>query len=109
VARRQLARAGHGHRGQRAAGRSIGEIFTLEGEASFRRRGRSLHTAITREGIVVALGGGATLTDDVRLILGAASCSAWATVETVEARLTAATPLTAARPLVSGSGARIAV
>ncbi|HEX3629560.1 MAG TPA: 3-dehydroquinate synthase [Candidatus Dormibacteraeota bacterium] len=46
------------------AGRSIAEIFALEGEAGLRQReGRRLERALQEEGAVIAAGGGAPLAD----------------------------------------------
>jgi len=47
------------------AGRSVAEIFSSEGEAGFREReARCLQRALERNGLVVAVGGGAPMRDD---------------------------------------------
>jgi shikimate kinase len=47
---------------ERAAGRSVAELFARRGEPAFRRlERRALRTAAARSGLVVALGGGALL------------------------------------------------
>src|SRR5688572_33287316 len=44
---------------ERAAGRSIPELFASEGEAGFRKREREALEAVAGQRLVVALGGGA--------------------------------------------------
>ncbi len=56
---------------ERAAGRSVSEIFAAEGEAAFRAREREAVQALRETGAVVALGGGAIAQREVRdLLLG---------------------------------------
>ena len=47
------------------AGRSVAEIFALEGEGGFREReGRSLERVLARDELIIAAGGGAPLRDE---------------------------------------------
>ena len=54
---------------ERAAGRSVSEIFAVEGEAAFRAREREAVKALLGSDAVVALGGGAIVQDEVRRLL----------------------------------------
>lgn len=55
---------------EEAAGRSISDIFVLDGEAEFRRlEATEVERALREEGGVVALGGGAVMTPQTRQLL----------------------------------------
>lgn len=63
---------------EREAGRTIAELFALEGEPGFRARERTTLLALTkRDGLVVATGGGAVLDPDVRTALAATGVTVW--------------------------------
>lgn len=51
---------------ERAAGGAVGEIFAREGEAGFRARERAAVQSLLGRGAVVALGGGALTSPEVR-------------------------------------------
>ena len=86
---------------ERAAGKPIREIFSAEGEPSFREREKvALREALSVPGRVVATGGGAFLEEGNRALL-----SAYAPVVYLEARaetLLARLPGNSDRPLLGG-------
>ena len=86
---------------ERAAGKPIREIFSAEGEPSFREREKvALREALSVPGRVVATGGGAFLDEGNRALL-----SAYAPVVYLEARaetLLARLPGNSDRPLLGG-------
>jgi 3-dehydroquinate synthase len=91
---------------ERAALRDIPSIFATDGEAAFRRLegeaiGRILESAPST-GLVVALGGGATTTDDTRTAIAAAGLVICleATPQTIVARLQARD--SGSRPMLAG-------
>lgn len=84
------------------AGRTIGEIFTDEGEVGFRRREREAVARVaTRSGLVVAVGGGAVLDAENREALTASGDLVLLTADTpvLAARLSEV----GARPLLTGA------
>jgi shikimate kinase len=85
---------------ERAAGRSIAEIFAAEGEAGFRKREREALEAVAGRSAVVALGGGAAAQPGVveRLLETGALVYLRARPETLAARVGA----DEARPLLAG-------
>lgn len=75
---------------ERTAGRSISEIFASDGEAGFRRLERAaVAELLTREKLVLSLGGGAILDDKTRAEIRAAGPVVWlrASVDTIARRL----------------------
>ena len=63
---------------ERAAGRSVRELFRDEGEASFRRRElESARQATGQEEVVIAAGGGAFAEDETRSVLQAGAVTVW--------------------------------
>jgi len=85
---------------ERAAGRSIPEIFEREGEAAFRRREREAIQEAAGAGAVVALGGGAMAQPGMSEWLTAHGHAVWlrADAETILARVGDAEE----RPLLAG-------
>jgi shikimate kinase len=85
---------------ERAAGRSVAEIFAGEGEAGFRRRERAAIEACRDAAAVVALGGGAIAQPGAREALGRAGRVVYlrARPATLLARIGDA----ASRPLLAG-------
>jgi shikimate kinase len=92
---------------EKAAGRTIREVFAAEGEPGFRRREReSLAGLLARDRLIVAAGGGAILNADTRREMKAAGPVVWlqASVAVLASRI-AADPTTAARrPDLAGGG-----
>jgi len=85
---------------ERAAAMKIAEIFAREGEAGFRRRERSVLSALPERRCVVALGGGAVVADENRRVLSEKGVLVWldARPETLAARVGEASE----RPLLAG-------
>lgn len=85
---------------ERAAGRSIPELFESEGERGFRKREREALEAVAGQRAVVALGGGAAAQPGAveRLLATGALVYLRARAETLAARVGAAE----ARPLLAG-------
>ncbi len=92
---------------ERAAGRTIREIFAVEGEAGFRRREReTLAGLLCRDRLVVAAGGGAILNGDTCRDMKAAGPVVWlqASIPVLAKRI-ADDPATAERrPNLAGGG-----
>jgi shikimate kinase len=92
---------------EQAAGKTIRQIFADEGEAGFRRRERqTLAGLLSRDGLVVAAGGGAILNGETRRDMKAAGPVIWlqASVAVLEKRI-ADDPTTAGRrPDLAGGG-----
>jgi len=67
------------HEIEKAAGRSVAEIFEDFGEASFREGERRVISRILTEedNVVLATGGGAFVDDEVRETIKARACSIW--------------------------------
>lgn len=90
-----------------SAGRTVAEIFAVEGEPGFRdRESVALAILCARERHVIATGGGAILRDANRKLLRSSGFVVWltATPETIGERL-AADPLTGARrPNLTAAG-----
>jgi 3-dehydroquinate synthase len=94
---------------ERVAGRTIPDIFAEEGEAAFRSlEAQALLSRLaagSEDGLVIALGGGATLTDSVRRAIAEAGIVVCleATAATIDARLGAGGGKTPSeRPLLAG-------
>ena len=89
---------------ERAAGRSVPEIFATEGEASFRRRELSAVQGLLAADAVVALGGGAVAQASVREAIAGSGTVIYlrAAAETLLERLGDAQ----SRPLLAGLGPR---
>ncbi len=87
---------------ERAAGRSVAEIFAAEGEAGFRARERAAVAACARAAGVVALGGGAIAEPESAALVSAAGTIVYlrARAETLLARVGDAEE----RPLLAGYG-----
>ena len=51
---------------EKRAGKSVSALFATEGEAGFRQRERDLALELSRDNVVMALGGGAVLDTDLR-------------------------------------------
>jgi shikimate kinase len=85
---------------ERAAGRSIPEIFAAEGEAGFRKREREALEGVAGQRVVVALGGGAAAQPGAveRLLETGALVYLRARPETLAGRIGAE----AGRPLLAG-------
>ena len=85
-------------------GLPVAEIFAREGEAAFRKLERQVLEALPEGRAVVALGGGAVLSDENRRLLAAKGTRIWldARPETLLARLGAAE----GRPLLEGMDER---
>ncbi len=80
---------------ERAAGRTIPDIFGRDGELAFRRlevEALERSAASQSGGVVIAAGGGIVLSDDARRLMASAGLVVCleATVETIQARLRAA-------------------
>jgi shikimate kinase len=92
---------------EKAAGRTIREIFAAEGEPGFRRREReTLAGLLARDRLIVAAGGGAILNAETRREMKAAGPVVWlqASVAVLAKRI-AEDPTTAARrPDLAGGG-----
>jgi len=85
---------------EEAAGRSVAELFTSEGEAGFRVRERDAIEAVAGRGLVVALGGGAVAQPGMadRLLASGQLVYLRARPETLAARVAR----DATRPLLAG-------
>lgn len=93
---------------ERRAGRTIKDIFTVDGEPEFRRLERELLAELLkRDRLVIAAGGGAILNEATRADMKAAGPVIWlhASADTIERRL-ATDPTTGQRRpnLTSGGG-----
>ena len=88
---------------ERAAGRTVREIFAGEGEAAFRRMEAEATARVAeRTGIVLSLGGGWITNPDLLDALGPGTLCAWLQVSPEEAvRRAAAEP--GERPLLAGA------
>jgi shikimate kinase len=91
----------------RRAGKTIAEIFADDGEPAF----RDLETAVVkdlaaREGLIVALGGGAVMREENRRALVGRGKTVWlrASIETIQARLLADPNTAATRPSLTPRG-----
>ncbi len=95
---------------ERAAGRSIPEIFQSEGERGFRaREQQAVQEAVARDQVVIATGGGAWLHAENRALLAEQGfvITLEARSGTIEARYAAAAEDSAEqRPMLSGAGRR---
>lgn len=90
---------------ERAAGMTVSEIFDTEGEQAFRARERAaIAEALTRDGAVVSVGGGAVLDPDNVARIRAAGDVVWlyAEPETLAVRLRRSTGR-GDRPLLAGT------
>lgn len=88
---------------QADAGRSVTEIFSAEGEAGFRQReARCLQLALERDGLVVAVGGGAPLREEnwSRIRDGNCVVALMAEADELARRLNGSTD----RPLLASNG-----
>jgi shikimate kinase len=87
---------------ERAAGRSVPEIFASEGEASFRNRELSAVQGLLGSGAVVALGGGAVTQSSIRQAIAGSGTVIYlrAAPETLLERVGDA----GSRPLLAGLG-----
>jgi len=85
---------------ERAAGATVAEIFSREGEAGFRERERAAIDVASEQAAVVALGGGAIVQPDAADRLTASGLVVWleADPETILARIGDAE----SRPLLAG-------
>jgi len=89
------------------AGRTIAEIFAVEGEAGFRdREAAAIRDLCGRERLVLATGGGAVLRSANRELLRSAGLVVWltATPETAWARLQNDPTTSARRPNLTANG-----
>lgn len=94
---------------ERRAGRSIREIFERDGEPAFRAHERGvLADLLSRDGLVIAAGGGAVLDGQTRLRMRSAGPVVWlqASVETILARLSADETTAGRRPALTGHDPR---
>lgn len=92
---------------ERRAGMSIAEIFRVDKEPGFRRlESEVVHELATRDGHVVALGGGAVLREENRLVLRDRGKIIWlkATPEAIAFRVAADPSTTSKRPNLTTSG-----
>jgi shikimate kinase len=92
---------------ERRAGRSIREIFATDGEPEFRRLEREvLIDLLSRDGLVLAVGGGAVLNPDTRRDLRRAGPVVWlqADADTLAARIAADATSSARRPNLTATG-----
>ncbi len=93
---------------EKAAGMKIAEIFAREGETGFRNRERAVLESLPEQGAVIALGGGAVVAEENRVLLRSKGTLVWldARPETLVERIGEA----AERPLLAGldRAARIA-
>jgi shikimate kinase len=90
-----------------AAGCSIAEVFTREGEAGFRQReARVVADLCRRESHVVSLGGGAVLRDENRAAIRAAGHVVWLTASpaTILGRIAGDAATSARRPKLTTRG-----
>ncbi|MEX2209096.1 MAG: shikimate kinase [Myxococcota bacterium] len=85
---------------EKAAGMKIAEIFAREGEAGFRKRERAVLEVLPTGGCVIALGGGAVVSQENREVLREKGTLMWldARPETLAERIGEA----AQRPLLAG-------
>ena len=94
---------------ERAAGKSVSDIFVDDGEAEFRRRERvAVAAALAEHPGVVSLGGGAILDPETRALLHTYAADGGSVVF-LDVSLTAVVPrvgLNAARPLLVGNPRR---
>ncbi len=94
---------------ERLTGRSIADIFSGEGETSFRDWEEKVVAELAdREGMVVALGGGAVLRENNRRHIAEQSLIIWltASVETLVKRLETDTASPSRRPRLTPEGGR---
>jgi shikimate kinase len=92
-----------------AAGMSIAEIFSRQGEAGFRsREQQAISQVISLDGQVVALGGGAIIDEANRELLQGTGPIVWltASVATILARLETDPATASRRPALSQQGTR---
>lgn len=92
---------------ERRSGRTIADIFSEDGESSFRRLEReTLVDLLGRGRLVVAAGGGAVLDADSRREMGAAGPVVWlrCSVERLAERIAADASTGERRPSLSGAG-----
>jgi shikimate kinase len=92
-----------------AAGMSIAEIFSRQGEAGFRQREQqAISQASSLDGQVVALGGGAIIDEANRELLQGTGPIVWltASVATILARLETDPATSSRRPALSQQGTR---
>ncbi len=92
---------------ERRAGRTIAEIFTHDGEQAFRDwETRVVNDLAAREGVVVALGGGAVLREENRRALAGRGKTIWlqASPATIRARLVRDPKTAANRPGLTARG-----
>ncbi len=92
---------------EQTAGRSIKEIFALEGEAGFRdRESRNLRALAGRSRCVIATGGGIVLADENRRLLRDTGFVVWLTapVEVVASRIAADSTTDERRPNLTVGG-----
>jgi shikimate kinase len=90
-----------------AAGKSVADIFTAEGETGFRDcEAAVLRELCARERCVIATGGGAVLRPSNRELLRASGFVAWLTAspETIWARLQSDPTTAARRPKLTAAG-----
>lgn len=89
---------------ERAAGRSVAEIFASEGEAAFRRRELAAVQGLVGTGAVVALGGGAVAQASIRAAISGRGSVIYlrAAPETLLERVGDAR----SRPLLAGLGSK---
>lgn len=89
---------------QKAAGRTIADIFSTEGEAGFRERETAALRAATSAGGVVATGGGIIVREENRALLKGLDCRRVFLVadpETLYARIAADAATAATRPALT--------
>jgi shikimate kinase len=94
---------------ERAAGRTIREIFARDGEEAFRDiESRVLAGLVGRNGIVLAAGGGAVLREGNRRLLKQLGTVIWlqADVDTILSRVTADPTTMDRRPNLTAAGGR---
>jgi len=92
---------------ERRAGRSIREIFELEGERGFRDRESAILTELARQnGCIVALGGGAVLREENRQQTNGRGLVVWlrASPEALLERISADPTTAARRPNLTAQG-----
>ncbi|MGE5194720.1 MAG: shikimate kinase [Deltaproteobacteria bacterium] len=92
---------------EQAASRTIREIFAAEGEAGFRRREREMLAGLLgRDRLVVAAGGGAILSSDIRRDMKAAGPVVWlqASVPVLAKRIGDDPTTAERRPNLAGGG-----
>jgi len=94
---------------ERRTGKSIADIFALQGEAAFRAVEASVVAELAeRQNTVIALGGGAVLFAENRAVIRGKGPVIWltASVDTIESRIVADASTAQRRPNLTAAGGR---